>query len=216
MTRLKNICIILVPLLVVFCPFFSFAQSIPKDFLITNDSIGFVKIGTPLKEIEKIAQSKGYSITKNKNFYTLLDETKSPLLTFTIFISHPQTKPVRTIKTTSSKFLLENGLKLIGNSVSSIASEYPEVSIFKVTPQKDSPELVDFKDWPFSKSIIKSGYIIKYETLLNKVSNVKGETIGVGEYPNDFCLYTNKYLPEAKIESFQIEAIEPNIKIKDQ
>lgn len=187
-----------------------------KNYLITEDSIGVIKVGMPLKVVMEEVQKLGYTIKNDKTSFFVYDERNLPLITFTVFNSHPQTKPVRTIKTTSSRFTLSNGMKLIGASISALVEEYYDVSIFRVTANNNSPELVDFKGWPFSKSITKDGYIIKYEVVLNKITDENGKPMPVGIYSNNFSLYTSKYLPEAIIESFQIEAIEPKIKFENK
>jgi hypothetical protein len=185
-----------------------------SQYLISQDSIGIAKLGKPLKEFLAEAKDLGYIVKESKYDYLVYDRNNLPLLTITIFSSYPKSKPIRTIKTTSSKFVLDNGKSLIGTTLGELAKEYPEVSIFRINLSAQAPELVDFKGWPFSESVVKDKYLIKYETILNKISDEYGNIKPVGKYPNEFSLYTNEYLPEATIESFQIEGIEPKIKFK--
>ena len=193
------------------------AQNANNDnFLITENSIGFVKIGLPFKELAKKASEMGYSIQKNETDYVLLDENKFPLLKFTIFNSHPKTKPIRTITTTSSRFKLDNGLPLIGTPISKLEEYFSVASIYRIDPKPDSIEYIDFKSWPFSDSKICDRYIIKYKATLNKITDEYGKTSPVGKYENNFCLFTNLFFQEAQIETFQLEATEPKVKFINQ
>lgn len=192
-----------------------FAQNkIDKSYLITKDSIGFVKIGTPLKDIQNIAKEKGFSIKKNKELYVVLDQNKYPLITFSVFTSQPRKKPVRTIKTASSKFLLPSGVSLIKTPLSKLEEIYSKASIYRIAPRKDAPEFVEFQEWPFTETKVQGAYLIKYKHTLNKLGDEFGNIIPVGKYDNDFSLYTDEYRPETHIDSFLIEAIEPTIKLK--
>lgn len=183
-----------------------------KDFLITKNSVGFVQIGVSLKDTTQKAKEIGYSIKKNDTNYVLFDNNNIPLLKFTIFNSQPRKKPIRTITTTSSKFKLDNGLSLIGTPLYKLEDYFSVASIYRVKPEPDAPEFVDFKSWPFSDSTIYEGYIIKYKATLNKIADEYGKTTPVGKYENRFCLFTNNFFQEAQIETFQIEATEPKIK----
>jgi hypothetical protein len=185
-----------------------------QDFTITENSAGFVKIGKSLKLNQKKASALGYKIKKNDVFYTMYDEEKLPLLTFTVFSSHPDTNPVRTINVTSSKYKLDNGISLITATLSSLSKYYNDISIFKLNENNKSKELLDIKDWLFSKSIIKEGFILKYETTLGKITDEYGNKLSAGVYENNFALFTTNFIPEARVETFQIEAIEPNVKLE--
>lgn len=210
-TVLKCLCLIGVVIILASYPVKAQEES-KNQYLITEDSIGIVKIGKKLKDLEKEAEQVGFIVKQSGNVYNLYDSNNTPLVTFSIFNSHQRTKPVRTIKTTSSKFMLEDGTKIVGNSVKNLAEIYTEPSIFRVTPSQESPEILQFKNWPFAKSIAKGPYLIKYETLLNRVASEYGESAPVGLYSNEFALYTDQYQPDAKIDSFQIEAVEPKVK----
>jgi len=133
-----------------------------------------------------------------------------------VFNSHTRTKPIRTIKTNSSKFQVADGLSLIGSPLFKLVALYSTPSIYRIKPRKDASEFIDFKNWPYSESIIKEGLILKYKVQLNKIVDEYGHISPVGKYENEFCLFTNEYKPEARIESFLIEAIEPKIKFKDK
>jgi hypothetical protein len=185
-------------------------------YLITENSIGIAQIGKPLKEFKREAAQLNYKIKEAKDIYTVYDEHEMPILVFTVFNSYSKTKPLRTIKTTSSQFKLETGQKLVGTPVSRLTEEYPEVSIIRINSNVETPEHINFKGWPFSDSITKGKYLIKYETVLNKIRDEYGNVSPVGNYPTEFSLFTNDYLPEAKIESFQIEGIEPKFKFEGQ
>ncbi|MGD9580266.1 MAG: hypothetical protein AB7V50_02745 [Vampirovibrionia bacterium] len=213
---MKNIffCIILCTLLFTLLTPENFAQE-KESLLITDHSIGFVKIGLPLKEVKKLAKEYGYNLQEKESNYTLSDNNKMPIIKFTVFNSHPKAKPVRTIYTTSSKFKLENGLSLIGTPLTKLEEHYSVASIYRIKPRKDAPEIVTFKTWPFKDSKIYEGYILKFKATLNKIADEYGKISPVGEYENAFCLYTSDFYPEAKIESFLIEAIEPKIKFEN-
>jgi len=183
---------------------------------INQDSIGFVKIGTPLSDVKKLASQLGYTIKQSSLNYIVYDKQNLPLITFTVFESKIQTKPVRSIKTTSSNFTFNNGVSMVDSSINKLLEIYPSVLILRVSSNPVTPEFIDFKGWPFSDSVVKDKYIIKFQALLNKVVDEYGKPKQVGIYPSDFSLYTDKYLPEAKIESFQIEAIEPKVRLEDQ
>lgn len=192
------------------------AESYTKqDLVITPNSIGIVKIGIPLKDIEKKAKDIGLSVKRTDAGYVLFDKSKMPLLTFNVFSSKSKSQPVRCIKTTSSLFVLPSGLSLINTPIADLEAEYSKASIFRIKPRKDSPEFIDFKNWPFSESIVEGSYILKYQAQLNKLIDEYGKIIPVGKYENDFCLYADDYQLEARIESFQIEALEPKVKFKN-
>ncbi|MEW5820069.1 MAG: hypothetical protein AB1782_07735 [Cyanobacteriota bacterium] len=190
-----------------------YAQDETKDsFLITQDSIGIIKIGTPLEDVKKTAKFLGYKVKKDNSGYTLYDKNNFPVLNFTTFSSHTRTRPIRTIKTTSSRFKLPSGLSLIGTPIADLEAEYSFASIYRIKPKPDSPEFIDFKKWPFSESIVKGPYMIKYKAQLNKLVDEFGKIMSVGKYPTEFAMYADEYVLDARVESFLIEAIEPKIK----
>lgn len=186
-----------------------------ENYTVTESSIGFLKLGMSLNEVKEIATNIGYKVVENDRSYIIYDKNGIPIITFNVFLTTRKNPIVRSIKTTSNKYYLENGMKLVGNTVENYAAIYPEVSIFRVKPNVDSPEIVDFKGWPFSESKPIGGYIVKYTTELNKITDEYGNTSPVGIYPTKFALYTDKFIPEAKIESFQIESIEPQVKFNN-
>ena len=190
-------------------------EALKDNFLITQDSLGFVKVGTPIKDVLKTAKDLGYTIKKDKISYMMYDKNNMPLLTITVFASHSKTNPVRTIKTTSSKYKLKNDLSLIGSKLSDLEKSYSDASIYRIAPRIEAPEFLDFKNWPFKESVVKGEYILKYKVMLNKLTDEFGKIIPVGIYPTEFSLYTDKYIPEARVESFLIEAIEPKIKFDE-
>lgn len=183
------------------------------NFTITPTSIGFISIGTPLAEIENEANSLRFDIKKHQGIYTVYDEDDIPIATFTVFEEDANTKPVRTVKTTSSKFKLPNGVSIAGTYIYKLANVYPDLTIYRSSPTNDGEELINFKSWPFQDKLIKDGLIIRYKALLENYSDEYGQVRTGGVYPNEFSFYTTEYSPQGRIESFEIDANKIKVKV---
>jgi hypothetical protein len=212
-TLFNRAILLLTGFLLVFSTSIAFAKT-PENLLITKDSIGIAKVGKPLKDFRDEAKEIGYTIKEVDQQYIVYDRNDIPILYITVFLKNKKTRPIRTIKTTSSRFLLDSGKSLIGSTLGELSEDYSGVSIFRVNTVIECPEIVDFKGWPFSEKAVIGPYIIKYEATLNKIRDEYGNVKPVGIYPTEFSLYTNKFIPEAKIESFLIEGIKPKVKFK--